>query len=148
MSVAQKVGQLFLIQFEGDDTSAASDIADLIANYKVGGVQLKASRQNFANGPDGPRQVLTLTNRLQTLATLPGTAATASEQATALPPGQPKPAQPANFIPLFIAIAQDGDGWPYSEISQGLTPLPSEMALARPGNPNWPRRPAESKDLN
>ena len=135
MSVAQKVGQLFLIQFEGDDTSAASDIADLIANYKVGGVQLKASRQNFANGPDGPRQVLTLTNRLQTLATLPGTAATASEQATALPPGQPKPAQPANFIPLFIAIAQDGDGWPYSEISQGLTPLPSEMALGATWKP-------------
>ncbi|MEO6062982.1 MAG: glycoside hydrolase family 3 N-terminal domain-containing protein [Thermoflexales bacterium] len=135
MSVAQKVGQLFLIQYEGDDTSASSDIADLISNYKVGGVQLKASRQNFANGPDGPRQVLTLTNRLQALATLPGSAASTSDPATGLPAGQPQPAKPSNYIPLFIAIAQDGDGWPYSEISHGLTPLPSEMALGATWKP-------------
>ena len=135
LSVAQKVGQLFLVQFEGDDASATSDIADLIANYKVGGVQLEASRQNFVNGPEGPRQVLTLTNRLQTLATQPGSAAATPEQATPLPLGQPRPAQPSNYIPLFIAIGQEGDGWPNSEITQGLTPLPSAMALGATWKP-------------
>jgi hypothetical protein len=40
MSVAERVGQLFLVTFEGDSVTLQSDIADLILNYKVGGVAL------------------------------------------------------------------------------------------------------------
>lgn len=127
MSVAQKVGQLFLIQFDGDDTSDTSDIADLVANYKVGGVQIKASRGNFTNGPDGLRQVLTLTARLQALAAL--------EPAPTAVPSQTRSLDSAPIIPLFVAIDQEGDGWPYSEITQGLTPLPSQMALGATWKP-------------
>lgn len=137
MSVAQKVGQLFLIQFEGDDTSATSDIADLIANYKVGGVQLKASRQNFVNGPEGPRQVLSLTNRLQAMVLLTGTPGATPEPPPTAVPGQVPAASGPAFIPLFTAVEQEGDGWPYSEISQGLTPLPSEMALGATWKPEY-----------
>ncbi|MDW8327901.1 MAG: glycoside hydrolase family 3 N-terminal domain-containing protein, partial [Anaerolineales bacterium] len=35
----------------------------------------------------------------------------------------------APFIPLFIAINHEGDGYPYSEIRSGLTELPSPMAI-------------------
>src|SRR6266536_3191575 len=70
MTVGQKVGQLFLIDFPGTDTSAGSDIADLITNYHVGGVLLKVSNQNIVTGADGTRELAVLNNRLQALAAI------------------------------------------------------------------------------
>ena len=40
MSVADRVGQLFLITFDGNDVGFESDIAELIYGYRVGGVVL------------------------------------------------------------------------------------------------------------
>ena len=51
MSVADKVGQLFLVTFQGNDTSAESDIATLVRDYRVGGVVLLPSNGNFRNVP-------------------------------------------------------------------------------------------------
>ena len=51
MSVADKVGQLFLVTFQGYDTSAESDIATLVRDYRVGGVALLPSNGNFRNVP-------------------------------------------------------------------------------------------------
>ncbi|MBX7213091.1 MAG: hypothetical protein K1X39_03665 [Thermoflexales bacterium] len=135
MSVAQKVGQLFLIQFEGDDLSNTSDIADLIVNYKVGGVQISAGRGNFVNGPDGPRQILTLTTQLQALVALSGTPGTLPDIVPTPSPSTTGASNNQPYIPLFIGIEQEGDGWPNSEITQGLTPLPSEMALGATWRP-------------
>ncbi len=42
---------------------------------------------------------------------------------------------PANYIPLFIGISQDGDGYPNDQILNGLTPLPDLMALGATWNP-------------
>ena len=33
------------------------------------------------------------------------------------------------YIPLFIGISQEGDGYPYDQILSGMTSLPSQMAL-------------------
>jgi beta-N-acetylhexosaminidase len=33
------------------------------------------------------------------------------------------------YIPLFIGISQEGDGYPYDQIFSGMTQLPSQMAL-------------------
>ncbi len=51
MSPADRVGQLFLVTFQGDDVSAESDIAVLVRDYRVGGVVLLPSNGNFQSVP-------------------------------------------------------------------------------------------------
>ncbi len=151
MSVNQKVGQLFIISFPGSDVLPGSDIADLIINYRIGGVQLKAANYNFTNGPDAPARIAEITNRLQLLAAqspMPEIEASPTPTITVTPtqtaPGRrTATATPTNgilavtpaFIPLFIALNQEGDGAPYSEITQGLTPLPSQLAIGATWRP-------------
>jgi len=108
MSVEEKVGQLFLVTFMGSEVGPDSDIAQLVAEYKVGGVVLLASNGNFTNDEDTPQQVLRLANGLQELAS-----SSAGE----------------NYIPLFIAVEHEGDGYPYTPLRGGMTALPNRMAL-------------------
>ena len=85
MTVADKVGQLFLVSFQGNDVSAESDIAVLVRDFRVGGVVLLPSNDNYRNllAPavaitgttnadqslvSTPAQIATLTNALQSLA--------------------------------------------------------------------------------
>ncbi len=151
MSVNQKVGQLFLISFPGNDVLSGSDIADLIINYRIGGVQLKAANNNIVNGPGVLTQVAEMTNRLQQLAaqwpmpeiettptptiTVTPTPTAPARRATTAPTGNSIAAATPTFIPLFIALNQEGDGAPYSEITQGLTPLPSQLAIGATWRP-------------
>ncbi|MFQ5595171.1 MAG: glycoside hydrolase family 3 protein [Anaerolineae bacterium] len=116
MTVAEKVGQLFIIAFVGRDAGPESEIAQLITEYKIGGVALLSSNSNFYNlssdpeqrsDADTPMQVATLTNALQELALSEGG------------PG----------IPLFVAVDHEGDGYPYTRLRSGFTPLPSAMAI-------------------
>ena len=101
MSVADKVGQLFLVTFQGYDTSAESDIATLVRDYRVGGVALLPSNGNFRNVPvlmspitptatitptrplNTPQQIATLANALQLLALSPAQAITRTVSLTA-----------------------------------------------------------------
>ena len=108
LSPEAKIGQLFIVAFTGSDAALTGDIADLIRNYKVGGVVLSSELNNLNAGADTPVRVAGLTGRLQSLARLPG-------------------ASP--FVPLFMALRQDGDGMPNSEILTGLTPAPGYMTL-------------------
>ncbi|HLF24828.1 MAG TPA: glycoside hydrolase family 3 N-terminal domain-containing protein [Anaerolineae bacterium] len=117
MSPEVKIGQLFVVAFDGPDTAETSAIADLILNDYVGGVILSADHGNIVDSGDPtPAQVAQLTSALQTLATQAGT--------SEIP-----------FIPLFIALEQEGGGPAYSEIVSGLTPQPSPMALGATWNP-------------
>lgn len=146
MSIADRVGQLFLITFQGSDTGFESDIAELIHGYRVGGVVLSARNGNFSNekGIDTPAQVATLINQLQALAfgvllpteqalpeawpaTWPAADAISLEQVTAVPPVN---------VPLFIAVEQAGDSLPATALRREFTPLPSEMALGATWNPD------------
>jgi beta-N-acetylhexosaminidase len=134
MSPQQKIGQLFMISFPGSDAFVMSDVADLITNYRVGGVFLRTANQNFTNVSDGPRQIAELANRLQTIAstgvitnvTAPSITATRASTATVIT---------TEFVPMFIAMTQDGDGAPYSDITQGLTALPSQMSIGATWKP-------------
>ncbi len=47
MSVEERVGQLFLVTFQGDAINGESDIVDLILNYKVGGVVMLARERQL-----------------------------------------------------------------------------------------------------
>ncbi|MCL5995186.1 MAG: hypothetical protein M1546_03920 [Chloroflexi bacterium] len=130
MSVNQKVGQLFLVSFPGEDTAPNSDIADLIVNYRVGGVLLRAANQNITNSPEGPQQLAELTSRLQSLALMTQTVASSAPTVTPTTQGSTKALPPeVGFIPLFIAMSQEGDGAPYTEVTQGVTPIPSQLAI-------------------
>jgi beta-N-acetylhexosaminidase len=135
MSVEERVGQLFMVTFAGTDVGPGSDIAQLIAQYRVGGVVLLSSNGNFSNQGDTPLQVARLANGLQqftfTAAQLaratipPGTQPlTGTTPATGtLPPG------PAPYIPLLISLDHEGDGYPYTRLTNGFTALPNNMAL-------------------
>ncbi|MCD6291665.1 MAG: hypothetical protein J7M34_14295, partial [Anaerolineae bacterium] len=150
MSVADRVGQLFIVPFQGNDVGPDSEIADLIRTYRVGGVILKTENDNFRNapveGPDGqlldtPAQVLILTNRLQGLAfdrplsTLQALAPSEATNVQPLPPSSATPITNPVPLPLLIAINQEGDGYPYTELRRGFTPLPNNIALGATWDP-------------
>jgi beta-N-acetylhexosaminidase len=80
-------------------------------------VILSTENGNITNGPDTSVQVAGLTARLQNYA-----------RAT-------RSANIAPFLPLFMALRQDGDGLPDSEILNGLTSAPSYMALGATWDP-------------
>ncbi len=165
MTVAEKVGQLFMVTFEGRTPDEQSDIARLIVDYKVGGVLLSAANQNWVNNTETVTAVLTLTHQLQMWAAIdafpPPSAAAPEITATLTPtealavtsteqPGpeatlspvltptetvavaMPTPRQ--RFVPLFIAIEQEGDAYPYAGLRAGLTALPSNMAIGATWN--------------
>jgi beta-N-acetylhexosaminidase len=130
MTPEEKVGQLFLVAFSGSSADDKTQIYDLITRYHIGGVVLRAENDNFVAAPD------TVTAAYQLVAQLQDAERQASiSQASSTPqPGTPTPlpaptAVPANYIPLFSGISQDGDGYPNDQILGGLTPLPDLMAL-------------------
>jgi len=128
MSVADKVGQLFLVTFVGSDVTPGSAIAELVQTYRIGGVVLLASNRNFTNGPDTPTQIAQLTHDLQVLALSPAILPAATEVTSTVP------LTSGVSLPLFIAIDHEGDGYPYTRIINGVTPLPNSMAIGATWN--------------
>lgn len=123
----ERVGQLFLVTFQGTDTSANSAIYDLITRRHIGGVVLLAANDNFTASPTTGQDAYRLIAELQTLEWQ----AARGEIFDAN--GQPLTGA---YVPLLIGISQSGDGYPGDEILSGLTPLPSEMALGATWNPS------------
>ncbi len=128
MTPEERVGQLFLVTFKGTDVSETSQIYDLLVNYRVGGVVLLAQNDNFiAAAPDAVTQAHALIENLQrvvwdtsiTSGINPETGQTQGDSA---------------FVPLLVGIAQEGNGSPTDQILNGLTPLPSEMAIGATWN--------------
>src|SRR5450759_2512869 len=117
MSVADKVGQLFVVTFQGNNVASDSDIATLVRDYRVGGVVLMPANGNFRNVPaesqipaagadaqkvtlSTPQQIALLTDQLQGLAISPArpvtTTIAAATTVTTAPPAKkttpaPKP---------------------------------------------------------
>ena len=124
----EKVGQLFLITFNGNDTSAASPIYDLIVNYHVSGVILDRDNDNFLNPDQMPKDCWDLVNNLQLLE---------YDGSRRLPQDTLSPEdQPPAYIPLFIGLSQEGNRSEYSEILFGLSPIPSQMSLGATWDPD------------
>ncbi len=121
----ERVGQLFLITFTGPEAGVGSatgaQIYDLITNYHVGGVILKAANDNFMGSDQTLKITQSLTDQLQL-------DEYSASQSTQINPETKETYTPA-YVPLFIGISQEGDGFPYDQILNGMTPLPSQMAL-------------------
>ncbi len=121
----ERVGQLFLVTFSGPEAAISSatgkQIYDLIVNYHIGGVILTAANDNFVGSDQTLVIAQSLTDQLQR-------DEYSASQASQLNPETNQPYTPA-YIPLMIGIAQEGDGFPYDQLLNGVTTLPSQMAL-------------------
>jgi beta-N-acetylhexosaminidase len=145
MSVAERVGQLFLVTFPGDDAGQDAGIADLILDYRVGGVVLLAQNDNIVDtsgAGDVPVQIARLVNDLQILS-LSGQAPPGpeTEELETEEPGEPElqPGQPRVSLPLLVATSHEGDGYPNSSILSGVTEIPSNMAIGATWQPAYAR---------
>ncbi|PKN90183.1 MAG: hypothetical protein CVU45_03875, partial [Chloroflexi bacterium HGW-Chloroflexi-7] len=117
----EKVGQLFLVTFEGTATDADSNIFKLITQQHVGGVVLRQDNDNFIGPDDTITAVHSLIENLQQLNW-------DYSQAGSTFPAVVDP-NPVNYVPMLIGISQEGDLYPYDQIINGMTPLPNEMAI-------------------
>ncbi|MEJ2351931.1 MAG: glycoside hydrolase family 3 N-terminal domain-containing protein [Anaerolineales bacterium] len=128
----ERIGQLFLVSFEGTDAGPDSQIYDLITQHHIGGVILKAENDNFEPAPQTLGGVVRLTRQLQN-------DEWSATQSTQVNPRTNEEFTPA-FIPLLIGLSQEGDGAPYDQIINGLTPLPSQMAIGATWQPDLARQ--------
>jgi beta-N-acetylhexosaminidase len=123
----EKVGQLVLVTFEGPQVNEESPIYELITQYHIGGVVLSAANDNFMDAPDTAYKAWELIRMLQSTEWM-------TSQSEQVDPISGEPFSP-EFIPLFVAISQEGDGHPYDQLLSGLTELPSPMAIGATWQP-------------
>ncbi|HKY52774.1 MAG TPA: glycoside hydrolase family 3 N-terminal domain-containing protein, partial [Anaerolineales bacterium] len=123
MTPEERVGQLFLVTFQGTDTSEESQIRDLISNHHVGGVVLLAENDNFIAEPDTIPGAHQLVNALQSIEW--ETTASFSEN---------------TYVPLFVGISQEGDGAPNDQVLSGLTAMPNLMAIGATWNTDFAKQ--------
>jgi beta-N-acetylhexosaminidase len=123
----ERIGQLFLVTFTGSEATPDSQIYDLIANHHIGGVILSAANDNFAAAPNTVSDLHRLIDALQKIEW------DATSNLIANPVTGEEKHQ--GYAPLFIGVTQEGNGYPTDELLQGLTPLPSEMAIGATWNP-------------
>ncbi len=129
MTPEEKIGQLFLISFDGTDATTGSAIEILIKDHHIGGVILTAENDNFTNETDILESTQSLIQQLQL------DEWSASEN---LSDGSGNNnIQASNYIPLFMGINQEGDGTPYDQILSGLTQLPTLMTLGATWQPEF-----------
>ena len=122
MTPAEKVGQLFLITFDGREISSDGPLAQLIRNYHIGGVVLSSSHDNFS-GTDTAISTRALIETLQQLAWQK------SQSATDMAAPQAEDQALPVYIPLYIGISQKDDSGKQDQFLQDLTQLPNPMAI-------------------
>ena len=121
MTPEEKVGQLFLVTFNGTDVGLESQIYDLITNYHIGGVILQQESDNFLPPPHSEVGAWQLIRALQTTEW-------SASQSNQIEPETNQEFRPA-FIPLLVGMSQEGNGPPADQIFNGLTSLPSLMSI-------------------
>jgi beta-N-acetylhexosaminidase len=128
MDARDRVGQLFLVTFVGDTADSDTAIADLITNYRIGGVVLLSSNDNITDYQDPVTQIAGLVNELQSRAFEPPSQEDLLPETAGQTPVSP-------FIPLIVAIDHEGDGPPFTRILSGLTAIPNNMAIGATWRP-------------
>jgi beta-N-acetylhexosaminidase len=125
MSVEEKIGQLFMVTFQGKDLTPASDIYQLIAGSHIGGILLKRENANWRSGEGEAAAVLALSNGLQQIE---ADSASAENAATG-----------SEYIPLFLALPAGEDGYPTAQLPTELSDLASEMSIGATWQPSLAR---------
>jgi len=119
LSAEEKVGQLFLVTVDGPSLQENSPIRELIQDYHLGGVILKKSNDNFTSSDQSLQEAYALIKGLQQFEWESANSMIVSPQEASL----------NDYVPLFIGISQSGDLFPDDQILNGVTPLPSQMAI-------------------
>lgn len=128
LSPEERVGQLFVVSFEGSTIEPDSVITELIREQHVSGVILQASKDNFGDAPttlDRARELIDGLQQAEFDGSLQGIVTdpvTGEERRT-------------SYIPLLVGMSQDGGGPPGAEIISGMAILPSEMAIGATWDP-------------
>ncbi len=122
----EKIGQLFLVTFNGTDIAPGSPISNLITTQHISGVVLLSQNDNFTGPENTLENIYRLTSGMQTQAwnAFGQPATIAGESQT-----------DSRFIPLFIGLTQEGGGYPYDQILNGVTELPDPMAIGATWKP-------------
>jgi beta-N-acetylhexosaminidase len=135
MTPEKKIGQLFLIQFDGTETSSFSEIARLIKEYHIGGVILNRDNDNFSDNENLIQSIFELNRSLQTLEY--------ESSLEVLTNFETQTEVTDQYVPLLIGISQDGDSVPNDQILSALSPQPSKMALGATWNTDLAFRAGE-----
>ncbi len=120
MTPEERVGQLFLVTFDGRKIEIDDPIYKLILDHHVSGVLLEKNNDNYGEGPETLQDIRNLISTLQDIEKS-GSDNTTNSQV---------------YIPLFIATRYES-GWPYSEILSGLSELPDQMAIGATWNTEY-----------
>jgi beta-N-acetylhexosaminidase len=128
LTIDQRVGQLVMVNFVGDDVSPESDIASLVRDFHVGSVLLSSSNGNIINRDDTAARLSALTNGLQQRA----------HESTARPDGARE-----IFVPLLLAVDNEGDLFPFTQVTRGYTQLPNNMTIGATWSKNHARAAGE-----
>lgn len=123
MTPEQRIGQLFLVSFKGTEIGPNTGIYRLITEHAIGGVVLRADNDNFVGPTNTVPRAADLVRGLHEIA---WTQSAAGPGAAAESPA---------YIPLFVGISQEGDLYPTDQIINGLTAIPSPMAIGATWDP-------------
>lgn len=132
MTPEEKVGQLFLVAFQGREVTETSEIYDLIVNKHVGGVVFNLENDNFTS-LNTIESTYQLTKTLQQIEWESSLGTQSSDPNSVA-------SNTSNYVPIFTAISQEGDSYPYNSIINGVTTLPSQLAIGA----TWDSNLAES----
>lgn len=119
LSPEERVGQLFLVTFDGQNIEEDSPIFDLIKNYHIGGIMLKNTNDNFSASDITIQSAYGLITGLHDIEWQAKDDFIDADGEIVF----------NDFIPLFIGISQSGDSYPYDQIISGVTSIPSQMAI-------------------
>jgi beta-N-acetylhexosaminidase len=136
MTPEERIGQLFIITFHGNTPAELADVIELIKEHHISGVVLSSANDNFVDQPE------TLSNVYNLISTLQNAEYESSLEPSLIDQASPTPRRP-EYIPLIIAISQEGGGAPYSQILSGLSPTPSQMAIGATWQPEIARAVGE-----
>ena len=125
LSPEEKIGQLFLITFDGKTADETTEIFDLISNYHIGGVVLKSENGNISQSEEALQELNSLIVDLQKI--------NWNEDAERIDAISDVNLS-SNYVPIFVGISQSGGSFPYEQIINGLTPIPSQMAIGATWN--------------
>lgn len=128
MTVEERVGQLFLVRFQGSAIEPDSVIDQLIREHHISGVLLRAENDNFVPEPDTAMGVRELTRELQMVEF------DSSANDVILDTERGEEISPT-YVPLFVGISDQEGGVPLPQFVSGMSPLPTQMATGATWTP-------------
>ena len=126
LSPEERVGELFLVTFQGTDVGPDTQIFDLINNRHISGLILLAENNNITASTYNLNNLYSLIHQLQ-LSRYTNSRKTDEDEI-----GSDQPSSP--YVPLFIGTSQEGGGFPHDQLINGLTPLPSQLSIGATWN--------------